>query len=75
VAVVVPIIMLALTVAVGEFVTSRRQHISITDAMSTAVYFFLDGIQSFIMGILLTQAGPAVPAVPAVPAWVGFLKC
>lgn len=46
VAVFAPLIMLALTIAVGEFITSRRQHASITDAVSSAVYFFLDGVQA-----------------------------
>ncbi|KAL4423522.1 hypothetical protein ABPG77_006545 [Micractinium sp. CCAP 211/92] len=55
VAVFAPLVMLALTIAVGEFITSRRQHASITDAVSSAVYFFLDGVQSFVMGIFLTQ--------------------
>ncbi|KAL4424010.1 hypothetical protein ABPG75_001311 [Micractinium tetrahymenae] len=45
VAVFTPLIMLALTIAHG----------SITDAVSSAVYFFLDGVQSFVMGIFLTQ--------------------
>lgn len=40
-----PIMMLLLTVLVGEFLTSRRQHASITQAVATAIYFFLDGVQ------------------------------
>jgi hypothetical protein len=45
VAVFAPLMMLALTVAVGEFLASRRTHASVTDAVSTFIYFFLDGVQ------------------------------
>lgn len=55
VAVFAPLMMLALTIGVGEFLASRRQHRSITDAVSTALYFLADGIQSFITGLLLCQ--------------------
>lgn len=44
-AVFAPIMMLLATVLVGEFLTSRRQHASITQAVATAIYFFLDGVQ------------------------------
>lgn len=43
------------TTVVGELVYSRRQHKSATDAAATAVHFFLDGLQSFLFGLLLTQ--------------------
>lgn len=45
VAVFVPLVMLALTIGLGEFLAARRMHNSVTDAVSTAVYFFLDGVQ------------------------------
>ena len=45
VAVLVPLVMLALTVAVGELVASRRTHRSLTDAVAATMYFFLDGVQ------------------------------
>jgi hypothetical protein len=45
VAVLVPLVMLALTIAMGEFLAARRTHASVTDATSTALYFFLDGVQ------------------------------
>lgn len=54
-AVFAPIMMLLLTVLVGEFLTSRRQHASITQAVATAIYFFLDGVQAFVVSLLLTQ--------------------
>ena len=44
--------MLAITVMVGEMVYSRRQHKSITDAVATVVHFFLDGVQSFVFGLV-----------------------
>ena len=44
--------LLLLTVLVGEFLTSRRQHASITQAVATAIYFFLDGVQVQWVGTL-----------------------
>ena len=38
--------MLLITVGLGEFLASRRQHASITEACATAIYFFLDGVQA-----------------------------
>lgn len=61
-----PLMMLALTVAVGEFVASRRQHASATDALATAIYFFLDGVQ-VRRGIRLVVIEPGPGTVPPGP--------
>lgn len=52
-AVFAPIMMLLLTVLVGEFLTSRREHANITQAVATAIYFFLDGVQVGMCGMNL----------------------
>ena len=46
--------MLAITVVVGELVYSRHQNKGITDAVATALHFVLDGVQSFVFGLVWT---------------------
>ena len=60
--------MLLLTVAVGEFLASRRQHAGITQALATAVYFFLDGVQVQCVVCLI------LPALYGYDRVVGFLS-
>ncbi len=43
--VIIPLIMLIATVAVGELVYSRYQHHNLTDCLATMLHFILDGVQ------------------------------
>ncbi|KAG7672061.1 hypothetical protein Ndes2526B_g06972 [Nannochloris sp. 'desiccata'] len=56
VAVVIPILMMILTIVVGEFFYSKKQHHSITDAVAVTLYFLLDAFQSFLCAVVVTQA-------------------
>ena len=56
VAVVIPLIMLIVTLSLGEFIYSKRQHNSITDAFAVVIYFFLDALQSFLCALAVVQA-------------------
>ena len=59
-----PAQMLAITVVVGELVYSRRQHKSITDAVATVLHFLLDGVQSFVFGLVWTVITKFVAGAP-----------
>ena len=65
VAVFVPLVMLALTVTVGELLASRRQHATVTDAVSTLLYFLFDGIQARALSWRLHRAAAAATAARA----------
>ena len=54
--------MLLATVTVGEVVYNRRQHKSVTNAVATLLYFFVDGVQSFIFGLVWTTTTKFVAA-------------
>lgn len=56
VAVVIPLLCLILTLVLGEFIYSKRQHHSITDAVAVLIYFFLDALQSFLCALVVVQA-------------------
>lgn len=45
VAIVIPLLMMLCTIIVGEFVYSKRQHHSVTDAIAVTLYFILDAFQ------------------------------
>ncbi len=45
-----------LTIIVGEFFYSKKQHHSITDAVAVTLYFLLDAFQSFLCALIVTQA-------------------
>lgn len=56
VAVVIPILLMIVTIVVGEFFYSRKEHHSITDAVAVTLYFLLDAFQSFLCAVIVTQA-------------------
>ncbi|KDD75451.1 hypothetical protein H632_c680p1 [Helicosporidium sp. ATCC 50920] len=53
--VVIPLLELFFTIVVGEILSSRAQHKSVTDAVATLLYFLADGVQSFICSLLVSQ--------------------
>ena len=55
-AILIPFAMWLLTLVIGEFVYSKREHHSVTDAVAVALYFVLDAIGSLAVTLLVTQA-------------------
>ncbi|KAL6767978.1 hypothetical protein ACKKBF_B37335 [Auxenochlorella protothecoides x Auxenochlorella symbiontica] len=53
--VLVPLLTFAITVVVGELISSKSQHNTVTEAVASALFFVLDGIQSFVCGLLVVQ--------------------
>lgn len=43
--VLVPLLTFAFTVVIGEFISSKSQHNTVTEAVASALFFVLDGIQ------------------------------
>lgn len=43
--VLVPLLTFAITVVVGELISSKSQHNTVTEAVASALFFVLDGIQ------------------------------
>lgn len=62
--VIIPLIYLATTIIVGEIISSKAQHNTATEAVACVIFFFLDGVQSFIFGLLVTQVTKFVVGRP-----------
>ena len=45
VSIIIPLLNMLMTIIVGEFVYSKREHHSLTDAFAVLIYFLLDGLQ------------------------------
>jgi hypothetical protein len=56
VAILAPLVMWLGTLVVGEFIYSKREHHSVTDAVAVALYFILDAVGSLAVTLLVTQA-------------------
>ena len=62
--VVIPLLTFVITVVVGELISSKAQHNDVTEAVATALFFVLDGIQAFLASLLVTQVTKFVVGRP-----------
>ncbi|BDA50727.1 probable phospholipid phosphatase 1 [Coccomyxa sp. Obi] len=60
----IPLILLILTVLVGEFVLYRPLHANITNAVTTSLHFIIDSLAAFIVAILVYVATKSAVGYP-----------
>lgn len=60
VSVVIPLILLIISLLVGEFLLFKPMHRDITNAVSTSVHFFLDAVLALIVTLFMTELSKLV---------------